>query len=253
MPGTDDTATDSALVPQHVAVIMDGNGRWARRRGMPRHFGHRSGVRAVRATVRHCAEAGVAHLTLFAFSSENWSRPADEVTGLMRLFLDALQKEVAELDENDVRLMFIGDLSRLSARLRNEMAQAERITAGNTGLQLRVAVGYGGRWDIVMAARALAELARDGKLDPATIDEASIQAHLQLQDCPDPDLMIRTGGERRISNFLLWNLAYAELYFCDALWPDFDRDELQAALAFYQSRQRRFGRVAEAAAGGGRA
>ncbi|MEM7611699.1 MAG: isoprenyl transferase [Pseudomonadota bacterium] len=230
-------------LPSHVAIIMDGNGRWARKRAMPRHLGHRAGVKAVRAVVRRCGELRIDYLTLFAFSSENWSRPQDEVVGLMKLFLDALQREVAELHENNVRLRFIGDLSRLSERLRNGMREAEKLTAQNQGLSLQIAVGYGGRWDLVQACKALAQQAVDGHHRVDDIDEATLSSAMALADCPDPDLMIRTGGEQRISNFLLWNLAYAELHFSDVLWPDYDAAALSVALDAFSSRQRRYGRV----------
>lgn len=242
-----DTPSHTQPVPHHVAVIMDGNGRWARGRGLPRHLGHRAGVKAVRATVRRCGELGIGYLTLFAFSSENWSRPREEVVGLMKLFLDALQREVAELHENNVRLRFIGDLSRLSERLRLAMQDAERLTRDNDGLALQVAVGFGGRWDIVTAARGLAERARAGTLDPAELDEQHMADSLSLAGCPDPDLMIRTGGEQRISNFLLWHAAYAELHFTETLWPDFDGEALEQSLHWFASRDRRFGRVQELA------
>ena len=240
--------TDSAEeMPRHVAVVMDGNGRWARARGMPRHLGHRAGVKSVRAVVRRAGELGVGHLTLFAFSSENWRRPEKEVTGLMKLFLDALQREVAELHENSVRLRFVGDLKRLSTRLQAAMADAERLTAGNTGLNLNIAVGFGGRWDIVGATRRLAMDAARGEIQPEDIDEERLSQALALGDCPDVDLMIRTGGERRISNFLLWQCAYAELYFCDDLWPEFDASAFETALDWFGGRSRRFGRVARVA------
>ena len=242
MPELDKTL-DPERLPRHVAVIMDGNGRWARRRGLPRHLGHRAGVKAVRATVRRCGELGVGHLTLFAFSSENWSRPQDEVAGIMKLFLDALQREVAELHENNVRLRFIGDLSRLSERLRRGMHDAERLTSANDGLSLQIAVGFGGRWDIVMAARRIAEMAAQGVIEPSSVDEGMFAEAMSLAGCPDPDLMIRTGGEKRISNFLLWHAAYAELHFSDVLWPDFDADALEQAFACFSRRDRRFGRV----------
>ena len=233
--------TSDSNTPVHVAVIMDGNGRWANERSKPRHAGHRAGVKSVRATVEHAARRGVQHLTLFAFSSENWGRPADEVSSLMGLFVEALQREVEELHRNKVRLEFIGDLERLNAGLRKKMAAAEATTAGNDGLHLVVAVAYGGRWDIVEAARRVAEQVATGDINAADIDEQSIAAHLQLAGVPDPDLLIRTGGEQRISNFLLWNLAYAELWFTDTLWPDFDESEFDRALAFFAKRQRRYG------------
>lgn len=246
MPNHDSPAENINL-PRHIAVVMDGNGRWARKRAMPRHLGHRAGVKAVRAVVRRCGELGVDYLTLFAFSSENWSRPQEEVVGLMKLFLDALQREVAELHENNVRLRFIGDLSRLSDRLQAGMRDAEKLTAGNDGLSLQIAVGYGGRWDILTACQRLATDVEAGRMSASEIDESTLSRALSLGDCPDPDLMIRTGGEKRISNFLLWHLAYAEMHFSDVLWPDFDAAVLAEALEFYASRNRRFGRVGQLA------
>ncbi|MEJ2299445.1 MAG: isoprenyl transferase [Woeseiaceae bacterium] len=232
-------ATDN--IPVHVAVIMDGNGRWAKQRGKPRRAGHRAGVRAVRATVEAAAERGVRHLTLFAFSSENWRRPADEVGSLMTLFLEALRREVDELHRNDVKLRFVGAIDQLDDGLRRKMAAGEEKTAGNTGLCLQVAVAYGGRWDIVQAAKALAGRVADGELGPDEINAEMLAAELQLADTPDPDLMIRTGGEQRISNFLLWNLAYSELWFTDVLWPDFDKAEFDKALQAFAHKQRRYG------------
>ena len=220
---------------------MDGNGRWAQRRALPRHFGHRAGAKAVRATVEGCARRGIEALTIFAFSSENWQRPAEEVTRLMELFVESIDKEVDELHANGIRVRFIGDLSRLREGLDEKIRAAEARTAGNTRMTLYVAVSYGGRWDIVEASRRLAARAAAGTLDPRSIDEDIFAAELQLADAPEPDLFIRTGGEQRISNFLLWNLAYSELYFCDTLWPDFDDAALDAALRFYATRQRRFG------------
>jgi len=232
-------------IPTHVAVIMDGNGRWARRRALPRHAGHRSGVASVRRTVELAAERGVRYLTLFAFSSENWSRPRDEVSKLMSLFVEALQREVDELHRNNVRLEFVGAREQLAAGLVEKIRSAERQTRDNKGLRLIVAVAYGGRWDIVQAARRIAERAVDGELAVADIDEGTVAGELQLQGIPDPDLLIRTGGEQRISNFLLWNLAYAELYFCDTLWPDFGDEQFDAALAYFAKRQRRYGHTGE--------
>lgn len=238
-------ASGAEAVPRHVAVIMDGNGRWAKARSLPRHLGHRSGVKSVRRTVERAAARGVECLTLFAFSSENWGRPSDEVSRLMGLFLEALQREVRELHRNNVRLTFIGARERLSARLRENIEAAETATRDNDGLRLVVAVSYGGRWDIVNAARRLAGRAADGSLDPGDIDERTFAGELALAGLPDPDLLIRTGGERRVSNFLLWNLAYAELWFCDALWPDFTEADFDEALAFYAKRQRRYGHTGE--------
>ncbi|HUN73404.1 MAG TPA: polyprenyl diphosphate synthase [Steroidobacteraceae bacterium] len=234
-------------VPRHIAIIMDGNGRWAAGRGLPRHAGHQAGIQAVRTCVESCRTRGIAALTLFAFSSENWSRPNDEVAQLMELFVDALDREIAELHANRVRLRFIGERSRLGARLRSQMAAAEAQTGGNDGLALQVAMSYGGRWDIVRAAQRLAARCLEGVLRPEELTEQHLQGALELHDLPDPDLFIRTGGERRISNFLLWNLAYTELYFSDLNWPDFDRGAFDAALDFYAGRERRFGRTAEQA------
>jgi undecaprenyl diphosphate synthase len=234
-------------LPRHIAIILDGNGRWAAARGLPRHAGHKAGIEAVRRCVEQCRKRGVAALTLFAFSSENWRRPDDEVAKLMALFVDALEREVAELHDNGVRLRFIGDRGKLSVRLQSRIAAAEAQTAGNTGLALQVAVSYGGRWDIVSAVRKLAERCVSGALRPQDVTERDVQAALELGELPDPDLFIRTGGERRISNFLLWNLAYTELYFSDLNWPDFDAAALDAALEFYAQRERRFGRTAEQA------
>ncbi|HLT89782.1 MAG TPA: polyprenyl diphosphate synthase [Woeseiaceae bacterium] len=232
-------------VPAHVAVIMDGNGRWATRRSEPRHAGHRAGAKAVRRTVEHAARRGIAWLTLFAFSSENWRRPADEVGGLMSLFLEALQREIDDLHRNNVRLRFIGARHELSPRLVRRIEAAERRTRANEGLKLTVAVAYGGRWDIVTAARRLAARTVEGSLRPDDIDDSVFAAELALAPAPDPDLLIRTGGEQRVSNFLLWNLAYAELCFTECLWPDFDEQEFDRALADYARRQRRYGHTGE--------
>jgi undecaprenyl diphosphate synthase len=229
--------------PQHVAIIMDGNGRWARSRGMPRVAGHRASVKVVRKIVEECAERKVGYLTLFAFSSENWLRPAEEVGVLMGLFLDALVREVADLHRNQVRLRFIGDRESLGAELKQRMQDAEALTAGNLGLGLMVAVAYGGRWDLAQACRSLAADVAAGKLLAAEISEEHIGARLALAGIPDPDLMIRTGGEQRISNFLLWNLAYTELYFTEALWPEFSPALLQQAFEYFAQRERRFGRT----------
>jgi undecaprenyl diphosphate synthase len=229
--------------PEHVAIIMDGNGRWARSRGMPRPAGHRASVKVVRRVVEECAKRKVRHLTLFAFSSENWRRPADEVGMLMNLFLDALEREVSDLHRNQVRLSFIGDRELLGAELERRMRTAEELTLGNSGLRLIVAMAYGGRWDIAQACRSLAADAAAGRLAAPAIDEAQIAQRLALAGIPDPDLLIRTGGERRISNFLLWNLAYTELYFSDELWPEFSAAHLDAAFEYYRQRERRFGKT----------
>ena len=234
-------AAGASGLPRHVAVIMDGNGRWAQRRALPRHLGHRAGAKAVRTTVEGCARRGIEALTIFAFSSENWQRPEDEVARLMDLFVESIEKEVDELHRNGIRVRFIGDLSRLRDGLDAKIAAAESRTAANRRMTLFIAVSYGGRWDIVEAARRLAERAVAGEIATAAINETLFAEQLQLAEAPEPDLFIRTGGEQRISNFLLWNLAYSELYFCDTLWPDFDDVALDAALRFYAQRQRRFG------------
>jgi len=232
-------------MPRHVAIIMDGNGRWARSRGKARHSGHRAGVKSVRMSVETAAERGIEYLTLFAFSSENWSRPEEEVSSLMSLFIEALRREVDELHHNNVQLKFIGSRGQLSRRLQDKIAKAEEKTAGNTGLRLTVAIAYGGRWDIIEASKAVAREVAAGSLNVDDIDDAVLASHLQLAETPDPDLLIRTGGEQRISNFLLWNLAYAELWFTDVLWPDFSQEVFDAALSFYAGKQRRFGHTGE--------
>lgn len=232
-------------IPRHVAVIMDGNGRWARARQKPRHAGHRAGVKSVRATVEAAARRGVEVLTLFAFSSENWRRPDEEVSSLMSLFVEALRREVMELHRNNVRLHFIGARQELNQNLVRKIEAAEEKTQHNTGLLLNVAVAYGGRWDIVNATKQLAEEVARGDLKVDDIDESALSRKLQIVDCPEPDLLIRTGGEQRISNFLLWNLAYAELWFTDVLWPDFDEQEFDNALQFFARKQRRFGHTGE--------
>jgi len=235
--------------PRHVAVIMDGNGRWASRRAMPRHVGHRAGVKAVRAVVEGCARRGVEALTLFAFSSENWGRPSEEVSRLMELFVEAMDREVEALHRNGIRVRFIGDLATLSTDLRELIARAEGLTAANPNLTLYIALSYGGRWDIAQAARRLAGRVQAGEIDLAAIDEQALGRELALADAPEPDLFIRTGGEQRLSNFLLWNLAYTELYFCGTLWPDFDDEELERAFRYFASRQRRFGLTDDQVAG----
>jgi undecaprenyl diphosphate synthase len=231
----------TASVPKHIAIIMDGNGRWAEARGMPRHAGHKEGVRPVRMCIEECARRGVGALTLFAFSSENWQRPALEVGTLMQLFLDSMEREIEDLHRNKVRLRFIGDRQALSVKLQSRMAASEDLTAANEGLKLQVAVSYGGRWDIVQAARKLAAAVASGAISADAIDEARFARELELGELPDPDLFIRTGGDHRISNFLLWNLAYTEIHICDALWPDFDVANLEAALRSFATRERRFG------------
>ena len=233
------------IVPRHVAVTMDGNGRWAASRGLPRSAGHKAGLEPVRMSIQECTRRGVEALTLFAFSSENWRRPVEEVTSLMGLFLEALDREIADLHANRVRVRFVGDRRTLSVRLQSHIAAAEAHTTGNDGLKLQIAVSYGGRWDIVQAAQKLARACASGMIRPEEIDEGRFADSLELAGLPDADLLIRTGGEHRISNFLLWNLAYAELYFSDRLWPDFDRSELEAAFAFFASRERRFGQTSQ--------
>jgi undecaprenyl diphosphate synthase len=228
-------------IPRHIAIVMDGNGRWAERRRRPRSFGHREGQKAVRSAIEFCRRQGIQSLTLFAFSSENWKRPESEVGALMQLFMKALEREVDELHANGVRIHFVGDLSALSPELVQRMQAAMARTLGNAALRLNVAVNYGGRWDIVQAARATAQAALRGDLDPSAIDEASFARHVCLADQPPVDLFIRTGGEMRISNFLLWQVAYAELYFTEVLWPDVNADILGAALAEYAQRERRYG------------
>ncbi|MCQ4307389.1 polyprenyl diphosphate synthase [Pseudomonas stutzeri] len=232
-------------VPRHVAVIMDGNNRWAKRRLLPGVAGHKAGVDAVRAVIEVCAEAGVEVLTLFAFSSENWQRPADEVGALMELFLTALRREARKLNENGISLRIIGDRSRFHPELQTAMLEAEEITAGAGRFVLQVAANYGGQWDILQAAQRMAREAQSGRLDPESVTPALFQSYLATGDMPLPDLCIRTGGERRISNFLLWQLAYAELYFSDLFWPDFKHDAMRAALADFAKRQRRFGKTGD--------
>jgi undecaprenyl diphosphate synthase len=232
-------------VPQHVAVIMDGNGRWARRRILPRQAGHRAGIKPVRQMVEQCIYRGVEFLTLFAFSSENWQRPQEEIRRLMALFIEALNREVAELDENGVRLNFMGETELLSPALQESIEAAEIRTQNNSRMNLTLAVAYGGRADLVNAAKKIARQVSEGALDPEQIDETHYASALEMAQLPDVDLLIRTGGEQRISNFLLWSLAYTELYFSDVLWPDFGIDEMKKALDFYTGRQRRFGRTGE--------
>jgi len=220
---------------------MDGNGRWARQRAMPRHAGHRAGVKSVRNVVETAAQRGVSYLTLFAFSSENWSRPQEEVSRLMALFLEAVQREAKALHRNNVKLDFIGARDQLKKGLLEKITEAESLTVANDGLNLIIAVAYGGRWDIVNAAKRLATQVKSGALSLDAIDEAAFADELQLKSVPDADLLIRTGGEQRVSNFLLWNLAYAELYFTDKLWPDFDVADFDQAIEHFSSRQRRYG------------
>ncbi len=247
MANSTDSAPELAAQPvvQHIAIIMDGNGRWAQRRNLPRTAGHHAGVKATRAVIEACQPLQIKHLTLFAFSSENWQRPEDEVSTLMSLFLSTLSKELATLHEKNVRLRFIGDKSAFSDKLQQQMRAAEVLTAANDGLNLSIAANYGGRWDITQAARTLAKKVQNGILEPRHITEKALGQHLSLAELPDPDLLIRTGSESRVSNFLMWQLAYTELHFSDVLWPDFGREQLQAALEWFKQRQRRFGKTAE--------
>jgi len=234
---------ESRDVPRHVAIIMDGNGRWANRRLLPRVAGHRKGVEAVRATVRAAIEHGIEYLTLFAFSSENWRRPPDEVSILMELFTRALEAEVAKLHRNGIRFKVVGDTSRFDRRICELVAAGEALTANNTRLTLTVAANYGGRWDIAQAARRYFAANADALAQARAFVPEALEPYLAMAYAPEPDLFIRTGGEKRISNFLLWQLAYTELYFTDLLWPDFDAGALTAAIASYATRERRFGRT----------
>ncbi|MCU9998845.1 di-trans,poly-cis-decaprenylcistransferase [[Pasteurella] aerogenes] len=232
---------DPDNIPQHVAIIMDGNGRWAKQQGKMRIFGHKNGVSAVRQAVAYARKVGIKVLTLYAFSSENWNRPQQEVSALMTLFMQALEREVKKLHKNNIRLQIIGDVAGFSASLQEKITHAEKLTENNTALTLNIAANYGGCWDIVQAARALAEQVKENKLAVSEITETLFQRYLVTQDQPPVDLLIRTSGEQRISNFLLWQIAYAELYFSDVLWPDFNEQEFHQAIMAYQQRHRRFG------------
>ncbi|GGX02423.1 isoprenyl transferase [Pigmentiphaga litoralis] len=234
-------ATDN--VPRHVAIIMDGNGRWATRRFLPRFAGHKKGVDAVRTIVEACVDRGIKYLTLFAFSSENWRRPPDEVSLLMRLFMHALEREVTKLHRNGIRLRVVGDISAFEPRLQELVRDVEARTANNDVLTLSVAANYGGRWDILQATRRLLADRPELAAKPDLIDESMLSSYLAMAYAPEPDLFIRTGGEKRISNFLIWQLAYTELYFTDCFWPDFDAAQLDLACQSYQGRERRFGRT----------
>jgi undecaprenyl diphosphate synthase len=236
---------DHGGTPKHVAVIMDGNGRWAKSRGLPRIAGHREGVRRVRDLVNACGQLGIRYLTLFAFSSENWRRPQQEVSLLKELFLMSLEREVKKLHANNVRLRVIGDVAPFGKKIVARIAEGEELTQGNSALTLTIAANYGGRWDIAQAAREVARRVKAGEFDPEAITAESLEPYLSLHGTPEPDLFIRTGGEQRISNFLLWQLAYTELYFTSVLWPDFERREFDAAIESYRRRQRRFGLTGE--------
>lgn len=232
-------------IPKHIAIVMDGNGRWARAKNRPRFMGHKKGVEAVREIVKTCFELKVECLSLFAFSSENWKRPEEEITHLMGLFMLALDREAKALARNNVKLKVIGDLSSFSEKLQNKIKQVEELTAESTGLKLIVAANYGGRWDITQASKMLVKQVESGDKSIDSITEEDLTEKLTTKDIPDPDLFIRTGGEKRISNFLIWQMAYAELYFTDILWPDFNADHLNTAIQDYSSRQRRFGKTSE--------
>ncbi|NOU22848.1 MAG: isoprenyl transferase [Methyloglobulus sp.] len=232
-------------IPRHIAIIMDGNGRWAQKRFMPRAFGHQAGVKAVRKIVEHCANQGVEVLTLFAFSSENWRRPKEEVSLLMKLFVETLQREIDILDKNGIRLRFIGDRSAFPDVLQNKMHIGETQTKDNKALTLVIAANYGGHWDMCQAVQKIVDKMAVGELSKQPISQELIKEHLATAGLPDPDLFIRTGGEERVSNFLLWQLAYTELYFTETLWPDFDQNSLNEAINSFKSRQRRFGHTGE--------
>lgn len=235
----------ASVLPEHVAIIMDGNGRWARSRHLPRTAGHKKGLDATTRVVEACVKKGIQALTLFAFSSENWRRPEDEVKSLMELFLVALNREISKLHKNGVRIRFIGDITAFSDKLQDSISKAEQLTSGNQGLQLQIAVNYGGRWDITQAVKIIADEVGSGVLNASDIDEELIARNLSTSGTAEPDLFIRTGGEHRISNFLMWQLAYTELYFTDVLWPDFSDAEFDKALESFAGRQRRFGMTGE--------
>ena len=237
--------TDKSHYPRHIAIIMDGNGRWAQQRHLPRIMGHPAGVKAVKRVVKYCAQQEIQVLTLFAFSSENWRRPREEVSKLMGLFMATMQKEVNSLDKNNIRLRFIGDRAEFSEKLQQKMADSEQNTENNTGLTLVIAANYGGHRDLTLAMQSIAKQVKEGKVSPEEVDESMIASALSIPDLPDPDLFIRTGGEKRISNFLLWQLAYTEFHFTQKLWPDFDAQTMQDAIDDFLTRERRFGRTSE--------
>jgi len=239
------STSGGSVLPEHIAIIMDGNGRWARQRGLPRVAGHRKGVETVRATIQACVERKISWLTLFAFSSENWRRPKKEVELLMDLFIQALDREIQELHQNNIRFRIIGDISPLSQSIKDRIAKSEVLTQNNSGLTLSIALNYGGRWDITEATRRVCRDVVEGNQDISEINESILSGHLSTGGTPDPDLFIRTGGEKRISNFLLWQLAYTELYFTDIYWPEFGEEELNLALNSFAQRQRRYGQTGE--------
>jgi len=245
MCSADNSTLSSDNTLKHVCIIMDGNGRWAKKRFMPRFAGHQAGLNVVRKIVRECVQRDIKVLTIFAFSSENWRRPQQEVGLLMDLFATALSREVKKLNKNNVQLRIIGDITHFSDKIQTLISQAVELTADNTGLIFNVAANYGGRWDITQATKQVAYKVQQGELKPQEIDEKTIQAHLSLSDLPEPDLFIRTGGEKRVSNFILWQLAYCELYFTDTLWPDFDAQAFSQAIDSFFSRQRRFGHTGD--------
>lgn len=231
--------------PRHIAIIMDGNGRWAKQRHLPRIAGHRAGEEAVKQAIKGCLEKKIEVLTLFAFSSENWQRPAQEVKHLMGLFLTALERDAKKLHKQNIKLRFIGDRTRFSEELQQHMFETEKLTANNTALTLVIAANYGGRWDVTEACKQMMKDVAEGKLNSSDVSESVLQRYLSLADLPEPDLFIRTSGEQRISNFLLWQLAYTEMYFTETLWPDFNEAELDKALSFFANRERRFGKTSE--------
>jgi len=236
---------DTRAIPKHIAIIMDGNGRWAKKQSKPRFLGHKAGVKSVEAVVSRCIELDVKVLSLFAFSSENWRRPEKEVSLLMELFGLALKQQVKRLHKNNIQLRIIGDTSKFSASLQKQIQQAQELTAANSGLIINIAANYGGRWDVTQAMQKIAQAVKEGQLALDDVTEELIDSHLTTADLPEPDLFIRTGGEQRVSNFLLWQLAYAEMYFTDALWPDFDGNELDKAIDSFAQRERRFGKTSE--------
>lgn len=235
----------SREIPKHIAIVMDGNGRWAKQRGLPRVAGHKAGVDSVRRAVAYCLDHGIKAMTIFAFSSENWRRPKLEVTALKELFFVSLRKEIKNLDKKNVRMRFIGDLAEFGSRLQKAASDAEEVTKDNDALEFNIALNYGGQWDICQAARTMATKVQEGKLKVEEITPELLQSYLVTRGTPNPELFIRTSGEQRISNFLLWQVAYAELYFTDVFWPDFDEKHLDAAINWYQTRERRFGKISE--------
>ncbi|MFV9614493.1 MAG: isoprenyl transferase [Gammaproteobacteria bacterium] len=239
------SSDDKSILPQHIAVVMDGNGRWANKRHLPRAAGHKAGVNATRKIVENCAKNNIEALTIFAFSSENWNRPQLEVGALMALFVSTIMSEVKKLHKKNVRVQFIGDRSRFSEKLQSSINKAEVLTKENTGLQLNIAANYGGRWDVVNACKLLVKQVQNNNKAVQDIDEELFNSFMSLHDVPAPDLLIRTGGEQRISNFLIWQLAYSELYFVDTLWPDFSDNDFTAALSWFAGRQRRFGKTGQ--------